>query len=96
MNYTDQSARTAEFDLYIKPAGVDLAGNPLYQLQPFCYVKLNDPTDGTPIFAMPLPWMHPLGDPGDASVSFRLEMVSGPIPAPTTSSDLPLHYVGPL
>lgn len=98
MNYTDYTSKSAEFDLFFAPAGVDINGQPLYTLQPFCYVRLNDATDNTPSFMLPLPWFHPLGDPGDAQVRYRLTMASGALPlAQIQDTDQRgLHFVGPM
>jgi len=98
MNYTDYSSSNAEFTLYLTPAGKDLMGEPLYVYASFCTVRLSDNTDSTGTFVLPMPFDHPLGDPFDNLPRFRIEMVSGPIPAPqaTDVDQRALHFIGPL
>ena len=98
MNYTDVSAGSAEWTLYFTPAGVDLYGNPLYTMQDFATVRLNDSTDATPIFVTAMPWYNPLGDPMDNQIRFRFEMLNQPIPIqqPSDTDQKSLHYIGPI
>ncbi len=98
MNYTDYSAGNAEYTIYITPAGKDLNGEPLYRFGDFCTVRLNDATDSTGTFVMPILWENQFGDAFDNGPRVRFEQVSGAIPAPQ-STDLDqraLHFVGPL
>jgi hypothetical protein len=98
MNWTDVSTQSCEVSLYVTPAGKDLNGDPLYTMQNFCMVRLNDNTDASPTFMLPLPWQHPLGDYTNNLIRFRIEQVSGAVPAPqpTDLDQRALHYVGPL
>lgn len=98
MNYTDVSASSSEFTLYFTPAGKDLNGEQLYTYASFCSVRLNDNTDSTGQFVLPMPFDHPLMEAWDNLPRFRIEMVSGAIPAPqpTDLDQRALHYIGPL
>jgi len=96
MNYTDQSAGAAEFTLYLTPAGKDLNGEPLYTMASFATVRLSDNTDSTGTFVQSLPWDHPLAEAYDNNIRFRIEMVSGAIPAPqpNDTDQRALHFIG--
>jgi len=97
MIWSDEGPRRAAFTLYFYPAGTNLEGEPLYQLQDYCKVDLQDVTSADRTFWMPLPWYHPLGDPMDHQVRFKLEMVSGAVssPQPGDTDVKTIHFVGP-
>ena len=100
--FTDDTVAQGEVTLYFQPAGKDLYGQPLYQFQNFCKLRLNDPSDPGPEYFMPFSIMHPIAN--DQNVGnpvqfrFRMEMVSGAVPAPasTDKDQQAIHFIGPV